>query len=55
MKVENEIQDMHWLSFQITVLVHITYKHNLDYDPTVDTSRIFKEDSLLCTYMMKKI
>lgn len=25
MKVQNEIQDMHWLSFQMTVLVHITY------------------------------
>jgi len=53
-KVKNEIQDMHWFSFQIIVLVHITYKHNLDYEPIIDTSRIFKEDSLLCTYMMKK-
>jgi len=43
MKVQNEIQDMHWFSFQVTVLVHITFKHNRDYDPTVNMSRIFKE------------
>jgi hypothetical protein len=24
-KVQNEIQDMHWFTFQITILVHITY------------------------------
>jgi hypothetical protein len=43
MKVQNEIQDMHWFSFQITILIHISYKHELDYDPTIDTSKSFKE------------
>jgi hypothetical protein len=43
MKVQNEIQDMHWFFFQVTVLVHITFKHNRDYDPIVNMSRILKE------------
>ncbi len=43
MKVQNEIQDMHWFSFQIIVLVHITYRHILEYDLAIDESRILKE------------
>jgi hypothetical protein len=43
MKVQNEIQDMHWFFFQITILIHISYKHELDYDPIIDTSKSFKE------------
>lgn len=31
MKVQNEIQSMHWHSVQITILVHITYHHNPDF------------------------
>jgi hypothetical protein len=31
-KVQIEIQDMHWFSFQITVLMHITYHQNLTFD-----------------------
>jgi hypothetical protein len=29
MKVQNEIQDMHWFSFQITVLVHVFTMWNM--------------------------
>ena len=31
MKVQNEMQSMHWHSVQITILVHITYRHNPDF------------------------
>ncbi len=34
---------MHQFSFQITMLVHITYWQNPKYDPTIDGSRILKE------------
>ncbi len=34
---------MHWFSFQIIVLVHITYRHILEYDLAIDESRILKE------------
>ncbi len=43
MKVQNEIQDMHWFSFKIIVLVHITYWQNPDYDQVMDKSKILKE------------
>ncbi len=43
MKVHNEIQDMHWFSFQIIVLVHITYLHDLDYDLIIPNFKILKE------------
>jgi hypothetical protein len=43
MKVQNEIQDMHWFSFQIIFLIHITYQHNLDYDPTLERPKILKD------------
>ncbi len=43
MKVQNEIQDMHWFSFQIIVLVHITYRYNPKYDLAKDGSKILKE------------
>jgi hypothetical protein len=31
-KIHNEVQDMHWYNMQITILVHITYKVNVEYD-----------------------
>ncbi len=34
---------MHFFSFQIIVLVHITYLHNLDYDLVIQISKIVKE------------
>jgi hypothetical protein len=43
MKVQNKIQDMHWFSFQITVLIHITYHHNPHYDLVTKNSKTLKE------------
>jgi hypothetical protein len=42
-KVQNEIHDMHWYSFQITILVHITYWINPGYDLVHLESKILKE------------
>ncbi len=42
-KMQNDIQDMHWYSFHITILVHITYWINLDYDVAHPKSKILKE------------
>jgi hypothetical protein len=28
---QKKIQEMHWFSFQVTILVHIIYHHNVDY------------------------
>jgi hypothetical protein len=41
--VQNEIRDMHWYSFQITILVHITYRINHGYDPIHLESKILKK------------
>jgi hypothetical protein len=43
MKVQDEVQSMHWHSQQITILVHITYMWNPEYDEQVPESRILKE------------
>jgi len=32
MKIQNDIQNMHWHNFQISILVHITYHRNPEYD-----------------------
>jgi len=43
-KIQNEMQNMHWYNMQITILVHITYKMNGEYD-VIDpqSSRVLKE------------
>jgi hypothetical protein len=46
MKVQNEIHDMHWFSFQIIILVHIMYHHNPNYDPIIKSPKILKEGPL---------
>lgn len=33
-KTQNEVQDMHRYNFQISILVHITYRKNLYFDNT---------------------
>jgi hypothetical protein len=43
MKVQNEIQNMHWHNTQANILVVITYKYNPSYDPTLQKSKLFKE------------
>lgn len=39
-QVQDEMQSMHWHSFQITLLVDITYCHNLNQDPHDEDSFI---------------
>ncbi len=41
--VQNEIQDMHWFNFHITILVNIMYRSNKDFDPVEHGSIILKE------------
>ncbi len=48
--VQNEIQDMHWFSFQITILVHITYQWNKDFDPVELGFKILKESHYYIFY-----
>jgi hypothetical protein len=43
MKVQEEIQSMHWRSTQISILVLITYRINPLFDPTIHESRFLKE------------
>jgi hypothetical protein len=34
---------MHWFSFQITILVHITYRYNPNYVANPNSKKIIKE------------
>ncbi len=34
---------MHWHNFRVTILVHITYRQNFDFDPATPKSRLLKE------------
>jgi hypothetical protein len=34
---------MHWYNFQVSILVHITYRQNPEYDPLDTSTWIFKE------------
>jgi hypothetical protein len=44
MKVQNEVQSMHWHSSQVTILVHITYFRNPEYNAEDSESKeILKE------------
>jgi hypothetical protein len=43
-KMQNEMQDMHWYNMQITILVHITYRVNVEYDViNLQSSWVLKE------------
>jgi hypothetical protein len=35
----NEVHEMHWHSFQLTILVHICYQQNLEYLFDLDSSK----------------
>ncbi len=41
-QMQNEVQNMHRHTYQIIILVHITYQSNLDFD-------IYDEDSKVLT------
>jgi hypothetical protein len=43
MKVQDEIQSMHWRSTQKSILVLISYRVNLLFDPTIHESRLLKD------------
>jgi hypothetical protein len=40
-ETQNEVQSMHWHSYQISILVHITYQHNPQPDPYDEESWVF--------------
>jgi hypothetical protein len=42
-QIENEIQSMHWHSFQVTIVVHITYKINPTYIEDNGQNKVIKE------------
>lgn len=42
-KIQNEVQNMHWHSYQINILVHICFCHNLHFDPYNEKTSIFNE------------
>jgi hypothetical protein len=43
MRIQNEIQNMHWHNFQVNILVHITYHRNPGHDGTDLDSPLLKE------------
>jgi hypothetical protein len=43
LKIQNEIQGMHWHNFQMSILVHISYLRNPTPDPIDAESKIIKE------------
>ena len=43
-KGQDEIQSMHWYNFQITILVHIMYTLNVDYNPCDPSSKRLKTE-----------
>lgn len=38
LEVQNEIQERHYHSNQMTILVHITYRHHPQYNPSIGSS-----------------
>jgi hypothetical protein len=39
-EIYNEVQNMHWYFYQISILVHICFRHNPEYDPYDEETRI---------------
>jgi hypothetical protein len=42
-QMQNEVQSMHWHSYQISILVHITYRFDPNFDVHDDDSKILIE------------
>jgi hypothetical protein len=42
-QMQNEIQSMYWTSHQVTILVHLTYRLNPEYDPAKPHTKFKKE------------
>lgn len=43
MKIQNEIQNMHWCNFQVSIIVHICYRKNTSYNYVRDEPEVIKE------------
>ncbi len=43
LEVQNEVQNMHYHSYQISILVHISFHHNPTSDPYDEDSKILTE------------
>jgi hypothetical protein len=53
-KEQNEVQTHHWYNFQMTILVHITYKMNLDHNQDDPRScRLIIEYHYYCSHDKK--
>lgn len=42
-QIQNEVQSMYWHSYQIFILVQISYYLNPNYDPYDEDSRVLNE------------
>jgi hypothetical protein len=42
-KVQNKVQSMHWHTYQISILVHISFCHNLAPNPYDEDSKILSK------------
>jgi hypothetical protein len=42
-EIQNEVQSMHWYSYQISILIHICFCHNPGFDPYDENTSIFSE------------
>ena len=42
-EIQNEVQSMHWHSYQISILVHISFRHNPEADPYDEDTWILTE------------
>lgn len=42
-ETQNEVQSMHWHNYQISIQMHITYRHNLHPNPYDEKSLILTE------------
>jgi hypothetical protein len=49
-KIHNEVQKMHWHSYQINILVHICFHHNPHFDPYDEETSIFNEYHFYISY-----
>jgi hypothetical protein len=42
-EIQNEVQSMHWHSYQVSILVHISFRHNPEMDPYNEDTWILNE------------
>ncbi len=54
-QVQNEVQSMHWNSYHITILVHISYRLNPDYDPYDENSRVSRLNTIFMCQIIESM